>query len=158
MNKTLLIVLATAVVVGAVAFYSGMKYGASQGVSSQSLQNLSPSDRQQLFQGLRGSFGGGGGRNGDGSTSFAAGRQSGGFTSGEIISKDAQSITIKLRDGSSKIVFYSDATEISKFVNSSASDLGVGQTVSVSGASNQDGSITAQSIQLRSASQTTPAQ
>src|SRR3989344_6719665 len=113
MNKLITIVGATAVVVGGGAFFGGMKYAESkspQGRVSQADfsafggQNLSPEERQQRLGELganagarfRGGIGGGGQRN------------EGGFTSGEILSKDNMSITIKLPDGGSKIIFLSD--------------------------------------------------
>ncbi|MFA7191987.1 MAG: hypothetical protein WC089_01660 [Candidatus Paceibacterota bacterium] len=39
----------------------------------------------------------------------------GGFVSGEVLSVDTNSMVVKMRDGSSKIVLYSPSTEISKF-------------------------------------------
>ncbi len=124
MNKLITIVVVVAVVVGGGAFYGGMKYA----------QNKSASDRQQRFGQVAGTNNGG---------------QRGGLVSGDIISKDSQSITVKMRDGSSKIVFYSDSVEISKFVAGVVGDLAVGKTVSVTGKTNSDGSITATTIQLR---------
>ena len=62
-----------------------------------------------------------------------------GFLIGEIISKDGQSIIVKLRDGGSKIVFCSENAEIGKFVSGSMSDLEVGKTVMVNGKANDDG-------------------
>lgn len=73
----------------------------------------------------------------------------GGFASGEILAKDSASITVKLRDGGTKIVFFSDATEIGKFTSGAAADLEVGKAVTVVGKANADGSIAAQTIQLR---------
>lgn len=129
------------VVVGAAAFFAGRFTAPSQGgVSLQALQNLSQSDRQQLFQQFRGS---GNGRNGGDS---GAG---GGFVSGEIISKDAQSVTIKLRDGSTKIVLFSSSTPITKPVMGTSDDLAQGKNATANGTLNSDGSITAQSIQVR---------
>jgi len=133
MKKTLLSILAVAVVVGGGAFYGGMKYA----------ENKAVSDRQQRIQQFGGS--GTGFRNGG-----SGNRTAGGFASGEILSKDDKSITIKMRDGGSKIIFFSDTTEIGKFVNGASSDLEVGKNVSINGTANSDGSITAQTIQLRS--------
>lgn len=122
-----------AVVVGSGAFYGGMRYAQGKAVS----------DRQQRFGQVGANIGGGfrGGQGGQGGA--------GGFTSGDILSKDSQSITVKMRDGSSKIIFFSDTTEISKFVAGTSVDLAVGKTVTVTGKANSDGSITATSVQLR---------
>ncbi len=139
-------VAVVAVVVGSGAFYGGMKYAqAKRGylpAGRQDFANLTPEQRQQLMAngsaGFRGMTGQGrGGANGDG------------FTSGDVISKDDKSITIKMRDGGSKIIFYSNNTEVSKFVNGMASDLEVGKYVTINGTVNQDGSVTAQLIQIR---------
>src|SRR3989338_2216675 len=148
MNKLIAIVIATAVVVGGGAFFGGMKYAESKSprgrVSQADLQNLSPEERQQRLQEL-GANAGAGFRGG------AGGGQRGGsgFTAGEIISKDDKSITVKLSDGGSKIVFLSDSTTVSKMTDGTKSDLEIGKQVTVNGSTNSDGSVTAQSIQLR---------
>jgi len=133
MNKLITIVIATAIVVGSGAFYGGMKYA----------ENKAVSNRQQRIQ----QFGG----SGTGSLNGGSGnRTAGGFTTGEIISKDDKSVTVKLRDGGSKIVFLSGSTEVTKSVNGTLVDLEVGKNISVNGTANSDGSVTAQTIQLRS--------
>lgn len=145
-------------------YYGGMKYGQSNppaggaagGKGGQSsgaeFQNLSPEEWQTRFGQM--GMGGAGGRAGGG------GNRGGNFVTGEIIAKDDKSITVKLRDArlrqladggqaGSKIIFLSDTTEISKFAAGAATDLEIGKTISASGKANSDGSITAQSIQLR---------
>ena len=76
-------------------------------------------------------------------------KQNGGMNIGEIISKDTSSITIKLINGGSKIVFYSNETEITKSAKATSDDLTVGKNISVQGTSNSDGSVTAKTIQLK---------
>ncbi len=141
--KKIIIPIVVLLVVAGGAFFGGMKYAQrkTQG-NFQNFSNLSPEERQQMGTagiGLRGGNSGGSG-----------------FASGEIINKDEKSITVKLRDGGSKIIFYSDSTEIDKFATGTPSDLEIGKTVTINGKTNQDGSITAQSIQLRPAVIPTP--
>lgn len=146
MNKTIIGLVIALVIVGAGSFYGGMLYGKSKGGA----QSLSAQERQQRF----GQMGGGQGRVGN----RVAGS---GFVNGDIIAKDDKSLTIKLRDGGlptgqagSKIIFLSGSTQIMKSVDGSISDLSVGQNVMINGSTNADGSLTAQSIQLRTATST----
>lgn len=142
--KKILPVIVIVVIVAAAFFFAGMKYGQSKnsGVFSQrgfqNLDNLSAEERQQRIQQM-----------GAAGVGFGGGREGSGFASGEIISKDDRSITVKLPDGGSKIVFYSETTEVKKFVDGTSTDLELGKTIMVNGKTNEDGSITAQSIQLR---------
>lgn len=139
-KELILIIIVAMLVVGAGAFYGGMKYGQSAGsFYRENFQSFSAEQRQQMFQGRIGAGEPGGMGRGAGSN----------FVSGEVISKDDQSVTVKTADGGSKIVFFSDSTQISKTADGSISDVEVGKTVMVSGKANQDGSITAQSIQIR---------
>lgn len=68
--------------------------------------------------------------------------------SGEIISFDDKSITVKLSDNSSKIILLSDKTIINKASVATKTDLKKGEKVLVMGQANSDGSVTAQNIQL----------
>lgn len=67
---------------------------------------------------------------------------------GEIISQDDTSITIKMPDGSSKIVILSDQTKVNKSSEGAKTDLKTGEKVTAFGTQNQDGSITAQSVSI----------
>jgi hypothetical protein len=129
--KKFLPMIVVAVVVGVAAFFGGSAYGKSHAASGAMAQ----------FGG-RGNFGGQAG----------AGRRAGmggGLTAGQIISEDAMSLTVQIPQGGSKIVFFSPTTNIVKSVAGTAADLKVGVQVVVTGAVNSDGSIAAQSIQLR---------
>lgn len=131
MKKNLTWILAAAiVVVGVGAFYGGMVYGKNQASSA-----LQANFANRQFNGAAN----GNRRNG----------QMGGFLNGEVISKDDKSLTVKLRDGGSKIVFFSGATQILKSVKGTIDDLPVGSNVTANGQTNSDGSVTAQLIQLR---------
>ncbi len=136
LEKKLVAPLAVAIIVaGGLGFYGGTKYGGQSGADSHQ-----PS-QQSRAQGNR--FGG---------------QQGGGFVSGQVLSKDAQSITVQGRDGSSRIVFYSSSTSVVKPVSGSINDVSAGADVVVGGTQNSDGSITAQSIQLRPANSPASAQ
>jgi len=67
---------------------------------------------------------------------------------GEIISMDATSITVKLPDGSSKIVVISATTPVSTSADAKITDLKSGDKIGVFGITNTDGSVTAQTIEL----------
>lgn len=72
----------------------------------------------------------------------------GGAVNGSILSIDANSMTVKLADGSTKIVLFSGSTTYSNTVAAQNSDLKVGSTVLVMGAANSDGSVTATNVQI----------
>lgn len=73
----------------------------------------------------------------------------GGMVQGEIISIDDTGITVKGRDGGSKIVLMSTSTKVFKSVDTIKSDLKVGTNVMVAGTSNPDGSVSASSVSIR---------
>jgi len=131
MKKIIPIIIILIIAMGGGAFYGGMKYAQSKTQQRFTQRFGQPGSATGTFGGNLGN------------------RTGAGFATGEIISKDEKNVTIKLRDGGSKIIFYSDTTEVGKFVSGTPNDLEIGKTVIVNGKANQDGSITADSIQLR---------
>ncbi len=116
-------IIIVAVVVGAVAFFVGTKFQSSQsGTASQYGQNGSQRS---------GRFG-----------------QNGRATVGEVVGQDQGSITVKLQDGSSKIINVTGQTTYSKTDKAAKADIAVGQRIAAFGTVNSDGSIDAQSVQL----------
>ena len=129
-NKIISLVLAGIVIVG-ISFYLGMQYG----------QN----SKSQMGPG--GNFSQ---RNGQmGSSTLRGNRSLGGMVSGQILSIDTNSLTIKSQDGGSRIVFLSASTTVNKMTEGAVKDLVVGSNVSVNGGANADNSINAQIIQIR---------
>jgi hypothetical protein len=138
-SKNILLMGLCAIFVGGAGFYGGTLY--QKGLNPRGGFN------GQLFG--RGAAGG--------MTNTGGSQRAGGMglrpVSGEIISKDDKSITVKMQDGSSRIVMYSTTTQINKAQTVDATSLVVGETVRVFGSVNTDGSVTAQDIQLNPAQQ-----
>lgn len=109
--------------VGGGSFYTGTKYQPSK------------NPRFGNFQGAR---------NGQ----FSQGAPGFRPVSGEIIGADDKSLTVKLQDGSSKIVLLTETTVINKSTEGSKFDIKAGEKVVVFGPQNSDGSLTAQNIQI----------
>jgi len=80
------------------------------------------------------------------------------FVSGEVISKDDTSVTVKLADGGSQIIFLSDSTQITKSASGVIDDLVAGTNISANGSENTDGSISAKTVQIRPAGMVDPGQ
>ncbi len=137
------------VIVGGAGFFGGLKYQ----------QHKTQSAKGSLTRGQFFSTGGmGTGTRARGAGSF------GGFVTGKIISMDDKSITVQAMapnganatgananssNTGSRIIYYSASSQISKSSTGAPSDLSVGKSVTITGSSNSDGSITAQSIQIR---------
>jgi flagellar basal body-associated protein FliL len=131
-NKNIIIIIIVLIVVAGGAFFAGMKYqqskltsafgqfaGARNGQAGQARQGVG----QGQANGLR-------------------------PVMGQVLSSDGNSITVKMQDGSSKIVILTDSTSYSKTDSASKEDLKDGDNVAVFGTSNSDGSVTAQNVQL----------
>ena len=141
--KKNIIFLAVLIIVMAGSFYGGMRYQSSRGSARGqftagflNFNNLSAEDRQK-YQEM-------GGRRVD------TAQVNANFVNGEIIGRDDQSIIIKLNDGGSKIIFYSASTAINKMASGVFEDLSVGTSIMVTGKTGTDGSLTAETIQIRS--------
>lgn len=127
-NNQMIMVIVLAIIVGAAGFFGGMKY--------QETKSPGVNPNRQFQAGRQG------GQNGQ--SRFTGGRP----IMGEIISSDDKSITVKLQDGSSKIVLLPDSVTVSKTDTASKADLKVGVKVGVFGMENSDKSVTAQNVQL----------
>lgn len=139
MNKQISVTVTViiAIVVAGLAFYGGTVFASMK-------PKVAGGPGMQAGQPGANGIGARGGRGG------AAG--AGGFgngVAGEVVSKDAQGLTIKLQNGSTEIVLVSGTTKINKTVAGTIADVTVGSTISVLGTSNSDGSVTAQMVQIR---------
>lgn len=137
-NQTLITVL-IAIIVGGAGFFGGMQFEKSK-TASNPTNNFAA-----MRNGTGTRFGN---RNGNGS--------------GQVISQDSNSLTIKLNDGSSKIILLSSNTKFSKTDAAALSDIKAGDRIMVVGTPNSDGSETAETIfinpNFREAVTPTPAQ
>ena len=99
-------------------------------------------------------FGGTGSSTRGGFAGRGAGGAGGGFAAGQVTAKDSTSLTLQLANGNSEVVFYSSSTSVIEPQPASINDVTPGTNVMVGGTTNSDGSVTAQSIQVRTASST----
>lgn len=132
MTKNNLIVLLLIILFTGAGFFAGTKYQQSKIVSQRS--QFGGRMQQAINQGNQPQP----------NRARLGGRQ----VVGEIINQDEKTITVKLQDGSSKVVLLSDTTSINKASQGSKADLTVGLKVGIFGTENADGSVTAQNIQL----------
>jgi len=134
MNKKIYGIIILSVIVSGVVFYGGMVYAdMSRGNSGGNPANFSAGEGNR-FPADGGSLG----------TRSAGGE----FSASEIISKDDTSVTVKMQNGSTKIVLIGSDTQIMTWTAGSSDDLTIGTKVMVTGSTNSDGSISAQSIQV----------
>jgi hypothetical protein len=132
MKNARVIVPIIAVLVGlGVGFFGGIEY---KNYQANKLRSTFAAGGAQRFTGTR--------------TGQNVAGARGGAVNGTILSMDAKSITVKMSDGSTKIVLFSGSTTYSNTATASASDLKVGSEVAVFGAANSDGSVTAANVQI----------
>lgn len=130
-TKQIVSLIAVAVVFAAGGFFGGMKYQ----------QSKAPAPRGQFAGGA--GFGNRGGRGANG----------GAFANGQVMSVDNGTITLKLINGGSQIIILAPSTQFRKAVDGTAADVAVGKQITVTGSQNSDGSLTAQSVQVRNMQQ-----
>lgn len=70
-----------------------------------------------------------------------------GFASGEIQDISSDKLTLKTREGSSQIVLLNSSTTFKKLNDATQGDFQSGVSVTITGKSNPDGSITATNVQ-----------
>ena len=133
------------VVVAIGSFFAGTKF--------QQKKSIVGSNQQMINKraGLGQDTGRGTGNNTNNNTNAVKNQgQTPGFrqTVGEIINFDDTSITVKMADGSSKIVLISDSTTINQSVTAAKTDLEVGLRVAVNGDQNTDGSVSGKNIEI----------
>lgn len=136
MKHNLLLTTVLVVIAAGAGFFGGMKYQQSQ---RRTFNGQTENSQFAFRQG-----------NGFGQGRVGNGTNRGGFrpVAGQIVNSDEKSITVKLQDGSSRIVIISDKTQINKAEKVDRSELKSGVEVAVFGMENNDGSVTAQNIQL----------
>jgi hypothetical protein len=129
-NNIAVIIIVALLVGGGIGFFGGMQYQKSQRGAG-------------FGQFANGGFGPRGG-SGAGGARF----RNGGGVVGDILSVDNNSMTVKLADGSSKIVLLTGSTTINKAAQATVADLTAGTRVAAFGATNSDGSVTATNVQI----------
>jgi Cu/Ag efflux protein CusF len=134
MNKNTMIVASVILIIIAAAggFFGGMVYQ----------KNQTPSFGMMGQNGSRqgGNFAGRLGQSGQNSN-FRPVR-------GQVLSIGNNSLTVKMSDGSTKIVVLSSSTSFAQSTKAALSDIKTGDTVNVVGTQNSDGSVTAQDVQI----------
>jgi hypothetical protein len=120
------------VVIGGAVFGGSGYFIATQQSSSQNSRQFAGGQGVGQFRGARGGAAGNG-------------------TFGAIIAKDEKSITVKDQAGSTRIVLLAESSQINKTATGTVADLSIGTNVMVTGEANQDGSLTAQFVQIRPA-------
>ncbi len=132
MSKKIIIGFLIIVGIGGV-FYAGMVYGKRTTTTRGQFSNIQFSSNQSGLRGMGTRLG-----------------MNTAFTTGEILSKDSKSVTIKMQDGSTKIALVASSTQIVKSSTASFGDIVTGLNVTITGTANNDGSITAKNVQIRS--------
>lgn len=130
-QKNIIIFTLSLLLVGSISFYGGMQYEKNINAGLRQSGFNRPTGGMAMNPGMR------------------QGSQGGGFVNGTIKEKDGDNLVVTTGKDGSKIVLFSERTKILKSTDGSIEDVAVGTPVMIMGSQNQDGSITAQSIQIR---------
>jgi hypothetical protein len=130
------ILAAVAIVSLGGGFYGGTSYQGKQDAAARAA-------RTSQFGGANGGGRGFSGQGGARTRGFGAG------TAGQIVAVGNGTFSVKLQDGSSRIVLFSDSTAITKSDKADKTALAVGTDVFVGGDANSDGSVTAKTVMIR---------
>jgi len=159
-SNPMMVTAVVGIILAAIGFGGGMYFQKGQ----DSLQGLTGQELQKKMASLglaSGSAQGTNNTNGAGPSGFfggggfpggsPGGRGGGGLVTGSIVSANAQGMTVQGANGSTHVVYFTDATTIDKSEAGTTSDLYAGQTVVANGTANSDGSVSATTIQIRPA-------
>lgn len=133
----------TAIVTGGVGFWGGTTYSKSQ--SMPNLQNRGGGRTMMQEPNYNTMPSGNRVAPGASDSQGPMGQRS---TAGEVTAKDDKSITVKMNDGSSRMIILSDKTTYRTSEEASLDAIAVGTKVAVFGESGNDGSMTAASIEI----------
>jgi flagellar basal body-associated protein FliL len=128
-NTNLIIIIAVILVIVAAGggFFGGMMYQ----------KNQAP----VLGAAGRGNFAARFGQGGQNAAAFRPVR-------GQVLSMSDTTLTVKMSDGSTKIVVLSSSTAFMQSTKAALTNVKTGDTVNVVGTANSDGSVTAQDVQI----------
>jgi hypothetical protein len=133
MKKNLIILIIAIIVAGGAGFFGGTQYQKSTG-TKVAANGFNRAGFAGMATGQR-----------TGTRNAANGS---GFTSGQILAKTDNSLTIKLASGGSEIVFLAPSSQIMQSSTTTIANLNVGQSVMVTGTANSDGTVTAKTVQV----------
>ena len=150
-NKKTIGLIVGFIVLAGISFYAGNMYASAKNKTSVQNNGFAMRNGTGAQRGLR---------------------AGGGNVFGQIIAKDANSITVQLNTPTgpnasgatttaitgSKIVLYTNSTTISKMATGTINDLAIGTNITVQGTANPDGSVSAQTISIRPAQNNVPKQ
>ncbi len=137
MRNKIIILCVLFLLVGAGCFFAGLKYGQRNNQQNFSGNFFKGSNINQQAAG--------------GNEMRRRLSQPNNIVVGEIIKKEEGSLVIKLKDGGSKIILFSQDVPIMRMASSTVDQLQSGVNIMVTGTQNEDGSFSAESIQIRPA-------